>query len=153
LANAFVSILRNTVAPCTGATPAVVSVSSLTGEAIGIRYNQDVTSGSALNPANYFVNGGAVTVNSAVMKPDHRTVILSVSGLSGQANTAFTLSASGIQACTQGPAGGGSASGVVQQFSPLASVDLGNPQEPFYPSSIYSFRNASVAVTTAGRTG
>ena len=145
-----VSILRNTVAPCTVPAPSLVSVSSLNGQTIAVRYDEDVTSGSALNPANYSINGGAVSLTSAVMKPDHRTVVLSVSGLSSQPSTPFILTASGIKACIQGASGGGTASGLVQSFPPLISIDLGNPPESYYPGSVYSFRNHSIAVTAAG---
>jgi len=150
-ANPFISILRNTVSPCSAPPPSVVSASSINGENIAIRFDHEFTCASALDKARYVVNGGAITVNSVAMKSaDHKTVVLTVSGLSSQPNTAFTVTASGIQSCTQGAPGGGTATGHVQALTPLVSVDLGDPPDHYRPGSVYAWSDGTMTVTAGG---
>ncbi len=61
--------------------PVAYAVGSLRGTGIGV-YFSDLTGldpVTATNPANYIVNGGAVTVTGAVLEPDNLAVLLSLS--------------------------------------------------------------------------
>jgi regulation of enolase protein 1 (concanavalin A-like superfamily) len=72
--------------------PVAYAVGSLQGASIGVYFSD--TSGldavSANTPANYTVNGGAVTVTGATLEPDLRAVMLSLSApVSGQFSVAI----------------------------------------------------------------
>jgi hypothetical protein len=58
--------------------PYIVSASSLDGMTIGLCFNERLSAQNATDNFNYFVNGGANVVLTAVQRPDLRTVILTL---------------------------------------------------------------------------
>lgn len=76
--------------------PRLLSVGSLAGDKIGLRFSELISQASAQNIANYVITSGGtpVTVTGAVLRPDGRSVELTVSGLTGND---FTAVVSGIQ--------------------------------------------------------
>lgn len=60
--------------------PVAYAVGSLNGTGIGVYFSDlsGVAEASATDPANYTVNGGAITVTGATLEPDLRAVMLSL---------------------------------------------------------------------------
>lgn len=61
--------------------PAIASATVVTATRIHLLFNEDVTSQSAENKANYSISRG-VTVSAASLQPDGRTIVLTTSALS-----------------------------------------------------------------------
>ncbi|HZO54831.1 MAG TPA: immunoglobulin domain-containing protein, partial [Bryobacteraceae bacterium] len=103
--------------------PTLLSAASLNGQSIGICFSERVAAPSAQNLANYTVNNGTVTVTSATLRADGRTVLLQITGLASQIGIVFTVRATNIvDASFAGNSGGGAAQGIVHG---LTAADVG----------------------------
>lgn len=84
--------------------PVAYAVGSLQGVGIGVYFSDlsGLDAVSANNPANYTVNGGAVTVTGALLEPDLRAVMLS---LSAPISGAFSVAIKDVADLGAGPNG------------------------------------------------
>lgn len=119
--------------------PAIVSVSSLDSQTIGVRFNEVVNSAVAQDLSHYTLGGGAV-VTQATLMPDGKTVVLAVSGLVG--NT-FQLQVNGILDIA-GNQSDVSAQGAIQNWT---VADIGSPAEP---GSAFSMNPGDIDVRAGG---
>ncbi|HKS36995.1 MAG TPA: PA14 domain-containing protein, partial [Verrucomicrobiae bacterium] len=119
---------------------AVVSVGSVDGNLVGLRFNQPVQSAAAQIATNYSING--VAAYSAVLRPDGQTVLLTpATVLAG----AFTVTVQNVLDLSGGTVGAAnSASGGV---AGLVSLDVNNATPP---GTSYSFAPGSFEITGGG---
>jgi regulation of enolase protein 1 (concanavalin A-like superfamily) len=122
-----------------GIPPAIVSAGSLNGATIGLVFSEPVDKVSAETPASYTVPG--VSVISATLQADKKTVVLVVTGLNGPN---FTISAGGVKDVTSTPA---AATPVAGNVLYLAAADVGLPVEP---GSAYSTGPGAVTIHAGG---
>ncbi len=123
----------------TGDTLAVVSAGSVDGTTVGVMFNQPVDLVTAVNPANYLINGVAPVgariyrTSLGAMGPEGIYVILTpASVVSG----AFTVTASGVTDLSGGALGG--ASSASSTVDGLTGYDI-NPGINGPPGVNYSF--------------
>lgn len=122
-----------------GVPPTIVSTGSLNGATIGLVFSEPVDKSAAENPASYTVPG--VSIVSATLKPDRKTVVLIVTGLNG---TGFTVSGGGVKDTSGTPADATPVAGTVIN---LAAADVGLPAEP---GSAYSTGPGIVTIHAGG---
>ena len=127
--------------------PGLISVGSLLGSEIGVCFDSQVDPVSATDPFNYTVNGGAVSVTSATLRPNGRQVVLAVTGLPSAAGTPFTVGVTGVLDRAFTPNAGSGFAG--NQVVGLASADIGNPGDPQGAGPLPVIA-CSVEVTTGG---
>ncbi|MGV3772388.1 MAG: Ig-like domain-containing protein [Verrucomicrobiales bacterium] len=118
--------------------PAIVSVGSISGDFIGIVFNEPLDLATAGDMSNYTVTGAEVT--GATVQADGRTIVLNVSGLTGNN---FTVNVNGVTDI-EGNALNGTVSG---QTLGLIATDLGVVPEPGFA---FSAAPGSVDVTARG---
>jgi hypothetical protein len=98
---------------------AVVSVGSVDGCFVGVRFNQVVDKATAENPANYLING--VAALKAVLRLDGETVVVTPASM---IEGAFTVAVQGVLDLSGGSVGvNNSANGMV---AGLVSLDVNN---------------------------
>jgi len=92
MAGAWVSAITNVVSPAGawGAPTLVYAVGSTNNRQVAITFNKPVTPSSATNAANYALSGG-LTVSTALISADMRTVTLSTSLQTGGSNYTVTV--------------------------------------------------------------
>jgi regulation of enolase protein 1 (concanavalin A-like superfamily) len=122
-----------------GIPPAIVSAGSLNGATIGLVFSEPVDKVSAENPSSYAVSG--VSVVSAVLQPDRRTVVLIVTGLSAPD---FSISAGGVKDVSSTPAAPTAVAGTVTY---MAAADVGLPAET---GSAYSTGPGAITMHAGG---
>jgi regulation of enolase protein 1 (concanavalin A-like superfamily) len=122
-----------------GVPPTVVSTGSLNGATIGVVFSEAVDKASAESLTSYSVPG--VSLLSATLQPDKKTVVLVVSGLAGPG---FSLSAPGVKDVSGTPAAAAPVTGTVMT---LAAADVGLPVEP---GSAYSTGPGAVTLHAGG---
>ena len=105
-----------------GVLPRVVSAASLNGSSVGVCFSDALQPASATTRTNYRLPGAAV-VTGATLRPDGRSVALSVSGLTG---TNFILSVSNVLTALGVPVPGNTVTGLVQG---LITLDIGAPTD------------------------
>jgi hypothetical protein len=121
------------------AAPVVLCTSSLDGQTVGVRFDEPVTPLSAEDPAHYGVSGGAV-VYGATLRPDGRSVVLAVAGLTGGS---YVLDVAGVRDLSANPATN-SINGIVQGITP---EDIGWPTEA---GSAFSCLPGNIEVRAGG---
>ena len=60
--------------------PQLISVGSLDSSMIGVCFSETLNPATATNPNNYAINSGDVNVSAVTLRPDGKSVVLSVSG-------------------------------------------------------------------------
>ena len=129
------------------AAPLMVSVGSLNGWELGIIFDKPVDPAS-FDYSNFRVNDGGVTVNSATLRPDLRSVVLALDAvISG----AFTVEASYIQDMN-GNASGDVNSAQGQVLNPAAlSQNMGaGTADPLYRGTAFNGTNDNFIEVLAG---
>lgn len=130
--------------------PVLLSAASMSGQMIGVCFDERVTAASAQNIANYSVNNGQVSVTSATLRSNANgtTVLLQVTGLSTQANTLFTVRATNISDVSfAGNLGGGTVQGVVHG---LTAADIGTANGTSFTCASNRFELAAAGSGMAG---
>jgi hypothetical protein len=126
----------------TPAALAVVSVGSVDGTMVGLRFNQPVNAASAGNPANYKINGIAPV--QAILRGDQQSVLLSPAA---KLADGFTVAVQNVTDLAGGALGSAnSASGTVAN---LTGFDV-NPAIIAPLGSQYSFAPNQFEITGAG---
>jgi hypothetical protein len=136
---------RLTVDP-DNAGPVLVSASSVNSTDIGLCFDESLDPTSAANAANYVVNGGAVTVTSATLRYDGKTVQLVLgSPITGSftVEVSNVLDLTGRNAIAAGSSAGGSVGG-------LTPVDLGVVGDPAALGSTFSCRPGEFEIIAGG---
>jgi len=127
------------------APPVLVSAASVAGTDIGLCFDEALDPVSASNPANYSVNGGAVSVTSAVLRHDGRTVQLV---LGSAVSSGFTVQVNNVLDLTgRNAAAGTSASGPV---AGLTAADVGTPGDPLTIGSTFSCMTNEFEIIAGG---
>lgn len=128
------------------APPVLLSASSVNSTDIGLCFDEALDPVSAADPINYVVNGGAVTVTSATLRYDGKTVQLVLgSPISGS----FTVQVNNVLDLTgrNAVAAGSSASGSVGVLTP---VDLATAGDPVALGSTFSCTSGEFEVIAGG---
>jgi len=127
------------------APPVLVSAASVGGTDIGLCFDEGLDPVTASNPANYTVNGGAVSVTSAVLRHDGRTVQLI---LGAPVSSGFTVQVNNVLDLTgRNAAAGTSASG---PLAGLTAVDVGTPGDPGAVGSTFSCSTNEFEIIAGG---
>jgi glycosyl hydrolase family 115/PA14 domain-containing protein/flagellar associated repeat protein/Big-like domain-containing protein len=128
------------------AGPVLVSASSVHSTDIGLCFDESLDPTTAANAGNYIVNGGAVTVTSATLRYDGKTVQLVLSGpISGSFTVEVNnvLDLTGRNVIIAGSNAGGSVGG-------LTPVDLGAVGDPAVTGSTFSCRSGEFEILAGG---
>ncbi len=122
----------------------VVSVGSVNGNLVGLRFNQAVDKASAETAGNYLINGASAI--KAVLMPDAQSVLLTSPAL---LTDGFTVAAQNVLDLSGGTVGSpNSASGTVAN---LYSLDIGQATTVVQPvGTTYSFAPNSFEITAGG---
>jgi len=120
--------------------PQLVSVGSLDSSMAGVCFDETLNAATATSPANYLVNDGDVAVTAVQLRPDGKSVILSLSGgfttLSVTVNNVRDVAGNVI-------APNSTVTGSIWAYS----VDVGFPA---LPGSSYSCREGDVDMLAGG---
>lgn len=118
----------------------VVSVGSIDGEYVGVRFNQPVDKATAETAANYTVNGTPVA--QATLRPDGQSVSLAVGSM---VSGTFTVVVQNVRDLSDNPIGSSNtASGTVMN---LSSLDV---NAPLMPGESYSAENGGFELIGGG---
>ena len=123
---------------------AVVSVGSVDGDLVGLRFNQAVDKASAETPANYLINGTAAV--NAVLRPDGLSVVLTPAG---NVTGSFNVTAQNVLDLSGGTVGTNNIG--FGQVANLTSLDISTATAMVMPvGSTYSFAPNAFEVTAGG---
>ncbi len=123
--------------------PSVVSVGSLNGTRVGVRFSEKIDPVSAVVPGNYTIAG--TTVTSVTLRPDGESVELF---LETKLNDGFTVTVNGVQDLVENAAAGASASSTVMGFEAY-DVNGGNAM-PLTPGYTYTSKAGDFDVVAGG---
>ncbi len=125
--------------------PQAVSAATLAGwPEAGLCFDELMDPAGVTNPANYQLSTGAV-VTRAALRPDGRSVALSLSSLSF---TNFTLTLRNLKDLAGNPLAGSGA--VPVEVQPFENRDIGNAGDPSQPSSVFTCRAGEIEITASG---
>ncbi|MCL5098699.1 MAG: Ig-like domain-containing protein [Candidatus Omnitrophica bacterium] len=118
-ADAILTVITDTT------PPTIVSSSTVSAESLilGVRFSELLDATSAGILGNYSVSGG--TIGGAVLRPDGKSVALTVAGLSG---TSYTLTVSGVKDLAGNTIAAGTR--VTGQISGMYGVFVGDTGDP-----------------------
>lgn len=123
--------------------PFIVSLNSITNRSIGLCFSEPVKLPSAIEPLNYIVNGGSVTVTNVALRPDGQSVELLLALPIGEF---FSVTVTNV-ADVVGNQAADAKTGFV---SPYASTTIGNPADPQPVGKVFTCFPESFEVTVGG---
>ncbi|MDB6133948.1 MAG: hypothetical protein JWM59_2191 [Verrucomicrobiales bacterium] len=120
--------------------PQLLSAGSLNGATIGLAFNEALDAASAGNPASYTVPAG-VSVVSAELLADGKTVLLTVTGLNG---TTFSVAPGGVKDAA------GNAAPATQMTGTVLTQNVADVGLPVEPGSAYSTAEGGLTLHAGG---
>ena len=126
--------------------PIIVSLNSVTNNRIGVCFSEPVTLPSAMDPMNYVVDAGLVSVTGVVLRSDGKSVELF---LGSHIDEFYSVAVVGIEDL----AGNFTADAKTGYMSQYNSTTVGTPANPNPSGSVYSCFWDTFEVTVGGDIG